>query len=119
MHEVTAAYGAAAIGGVGSALVGAVWLVNRRLEDDFDLRHREAAAVAGTSFLVAGLFAVMGAEALAAATNGSHLRLIGLSLLGVSLWTLSASLLLIKPVRWYIEWARRPAVLREYDGEGH
>ena len=117
MQEVAAAYGSAAIGGAFSGLICAVWLVNRRLEDDFDFRHREAAAVAATTLLVGSLFAVLGAETLAATTSGDPIRLIGLSLLAVLLWTLGSSVALLRPVRWYIGWARPPPVLRQYEND--
>ena len=115
MHEAVAAYGAAAIGGLLAGLIGAVWLVNRRLEDDFEFRHRDAAVFAAAALLTGGLFAVLGAESLAASLSASAGRLIGASLLGVLLWTLALSVTLTKPVHWYIEWARPPAVLRKYE----
>lgn len=117
MHEAVAAYGAAAIGGLVAGLIGAVWLVNRRLEDGFEFRHRDAAAFAATALFTGVLFAVLGAEALAATRAESPGRLIGASLLGTLLWTLALSVTLMKPVRWYIEWARPPAVLRQYETE--
>lgn len=117
VHEVVAAYGAAAIGGLVSGLIGAVWLVNRRLENGFNFRHRDAAVFAAATLLTGGLFAVLGAETLATTTPESVGWLIGVSLLGVLLWTLVLSVVLIKPVRWYIGWARPPAVLRQHETE--
>lgn len=114
MHEAVAAYTAAAIGGLISGLIGAVWLVNRRLDDDFDFRHQDAAAVAMTTLLIGSLFAVMGAETLAPMTSKSLAWLIGVSISLVLCWTLVLSIALVKPVQWYIEWARPPAVLRQY-----
>jgi uncharacterized protein YacL len=114
VHEAVAAYTAAAIGGLISGLIGAVWLVNRRLDDDFDFRHQDAAAVAMTTLLIGSLFAVMGAETLAPTTSKSLAWLIGVSISLVLCWTLVLSIALVKPVQWYIEWARPPAVLRQY-----
>ena len=98
-------------------LVGAVWLLNRRLNEGFDFKRRQAAIVAATAFSTGGLFAMLGAETLAVTTNWSPTQLIGVSLFGLLLWTFGSSILLIKPVRWYIEWARPPAVLHQYGDE--
>jgi len=117
VHEAIAAYGAAAVGGLLSGLVGAVWFVNRRLDDGFEFRGQDGVVVAAAALLTGSLFAVLGAETLATTASGSVGWLLGVSLLGVLCWTLVSSVALIKPVRWYIEWARPPAVLRQYDDE--
>jgi hypothetical protein len=117
-HVGTAALGAAGAGALFAALVGAVALANRRLADPHDLDTRGAAVVAGGGLLSGALFALLGAERVAAWLGLSPRLAVVVAVTGTALLA-GVGAVLLRPLTYrYLRWARTPSILREEYEEG-